>query len=175
MKVPRAAPLVAALALTAAAAAAGAPPASPYEPLAFLVGHCWKGSFPGSTVTDEHCFSFIYGEKFVRDRHVVHHGGGKPDDLGESIYLWDAAAQELQYLYIESAGGFSRGAVKSEDGALVFAPAHYTENGEEQVYRSRWRRVGPEGYEVLTEFEVKGTWTPRLRVQMQQVAASDTR
>ncbi len=55
-------------------APAQAPP-SPYQPLAFLVGHCWKGTFPEGKATDEHCFSWIYGGKFVRDEHVVHRGG----------------------------------------------------------------------------------------------------
>jgi hypothetical protein len=86
-------------ALGAAAAAAGADaPVAGYEPLAYLVGHCWRGSFPGSTVSDEHCFSWVYGGKFVRDQHVVHHGDGKPDELGESIYVWDAATRRLEYL-----------------------------------------------------------------------------
>jgi len=35
--------------------------------------------------TYEHCFSWIYGGKFVRDEHVVHRGAGRPDDFGESI------------------------------------------------------------------------------------------
>lgn len=175
MPVARAALLVTGLALARAVTAAVPAPASPYAPLAFLVGHCWKGTFPGSAVTDEHCFSWVYGDKFVRDQHVVHRGAGKADDLGESIYVWDATAQELQYLYIESAGGFSRGAVRSEAGTLVFPPARYTENGEEQLYRSRWRPLAPDTYEVVTEFEVKGTWTPRLRVQMRQVSAAGAR
>src|SRR5207344_2011873 len=84
---------------------------SPYQPLAFLIGHCWIGTFPDSEVTDKHCFSWVYGDKFVRDQHVVHRANGKPDDRGESIYLWDSAARQLQYLYIESGGGFSRGTV----------------------------------------------------------------
>jgi hypothetical protein len=55
-----------------------APPA-PYQPLAFLVGHCWQGTFPDGKATDGHCFSWIYGSKFVRDEHVVHSGDGHPD------------------------------------------------------------------------------------------------
>jgi hypothetical protein len=145
---------------------------SPYQPLAFLVGHCWRGTFPGGTVTDEHCFTWVYGGKFVRDQHVVRHGDGKPDDLGESIYLWDAATKQLQYLYIESAGGFSRGSVSGEGEALVFPPTHYAENGEEQTYRSRWQRRGDAAYEVVTEFLVKGQWTPGFAVHMQQVQAT---
>ena len=153
---------------------AAAPPASAYEPLAFLIGHCWKGTFPGSEVTDVHCFSWVYGDKFVRDVHVVHRGPGHEDE-GESLYLWDAASGELQYLYIESAGGFSRGTVARDGDTLVFPPSHYTENGEEQTYRSRWQRSGEHAYDVLTEFSVKGQWTPGFRVHMQELPAGQTR
>lgn len=156
-----------------AALSAQALPEAPsvYQPLSFLVGHCWKGTFPDGKSTDEHCFSWVYGGKFVRDQHVRHRGEGKPDDLGESIYLWDAATKELQYLYIESAGGFSRGTVSGEGDALVFPPTRYSEPGQEQTYRSRWQRSGEYAYDVITEFLVKGSWTPGFSVHMQQVGA----
>jgi hypothetical protein len=160
--------LAAGAALAGAAVASGADPApSPYQPLAFLVGHCWRGTFPGGKVTDEHCFSWVYGGKFVRDQHVVRHGAGTPDELGESIYLWDAAAQQLQYLYIESDGGFSRGSLSAEGDALVFPPTHYAEHGQEQTYRSRWRRAGDGAYDVVTEFLTQGQWAPGFSVHMQ--------
>jgi hypothetical protein len=142
---------------------------SPYRPLAFLIGHCWRGSFPDSQTTDVHCFSWVYGGKFVRDEHVVHRGGGRPDDFGESLYLWDAAAHELQYLYIESAGGYSRGTVAAEADALVFPPTHYREANEEQVYRSRWQRTGDAAYDVTTEFLIEGRWQPGFTLHMQQI------
>jgi hypothetical protein len=154
------------------AARAAEAPVPGYQPLAFLVGHCWRGTFPGGTVSDEHCFSWVYGGKFVRDQHVVRHSDGRRDDLGESIYVWDAAARQLQYLYIESAGGFSRGTVASDGDALVFAPTSYLEKGVTQTYRSSWRRVGEDAYDVLTEFLVKGSWTPGFSLHMQQVKAA---
>jgi len=150
-----------------AAARAEAP--GPYQPLAFLVGHCWKGSFPDSRVTDEHCFSWIYGGKFVRDQHVVHRGGAEPDAQGESIYVWDGSTQQLQYLYIESAGGFSRGTVTQEGTALVFPPTQYTEHGATQTYRSRWQPAGSDAYDVLTEFQAKDGWVEGFKVHMQQM------
>ncbi len=145
------------------------PAATAYRPLEFLVGHCWKGTFPDGQVTDEHCFSWIYGGKFVRDEHVVHRGGGKPDGFGESIYLWDAAARQLQYLYIESAGGYSRGTVSDEGDALVFPPTIYMEEGQAQTYRSRWQRAAPDAYDVVTEFQVKDRWVPGFTVHMKRV------
>ena len=170
-------PCLLAGAVTLAGLAAHAAPAasrSPFEPLSFLVGHCWKGTFPDGQVTDEHCFSWIYGDKFVRDEHVVHRGAGQPDDRGESIYVWDAAARQLQYLYIESAGGFSRGTVAGEGDTLVFPPTRYSANGEEQTYRSRWQRSGAHAYDVVTEFLVEGRWTPGFTLHMQQVPAESS-
>jgi hypothetical protein len=142
--------------------------ASPYQALSFLIGHCWKGTFPGSEVTDEHCFSYIYGGKFVRDEHVVH-GPKQPDAFGESIYLWNDAERSLEYLYIESAGGFSRGTVVREGDALVFPATRYREKGKEQVYRSRWQRTGTDGYDVVTEFQAGERWVPGFTIRMQQV------
>lgn len=157
------------LALAAAAAAAEPPPA--FAPLAFLAGHCWRGTFPGGQQTDEHCFSWVYDAKFVRDRHVVR-GEGHPDYLGESIYYWDSAAKQLEYLYIESDGGFSRGAVTSERDALVFPPTAYVENGQTKRYRSRWQRVGEDAYDVVTEFEAPTGWAPGFSVHMQRLPAA---
>ena len=155
--------------LAAMARAAGDAPSSPYQPLSFLVGHCWKGTFPDGKMTDEHCFSWIYGGKFVRDEHVVRRGEGHADGFGESIYLWDAASGRLEYLYIESAGGYSRGTVSVDGDALVFPPTSYRENGQEQVYRSRWQHSGTDAYDVVTEFQAKERWVPGFTVHMREV------
>jgi hypothetical protein len=166
----RAAALALTLSLAAAAlAAAPAPavPANPYQPLEFLVGHCWKGTFPGSTQTDEHCFSRVYGGKFLRDEHVVHRDG-TPDAFGETLYLWNAAAAQLEYLYIESGGSFMRGTVGADGQTLVFPEAPYVDGGKSMQVRSRWQRSGEAAYEVATEFEVSGRWVPGFSLQMQR-------
>ena len=160
----------AAAVLASLALPAPAQDASPYQPLAFLVGHCWKGTFPDSHTTDQHCFRWVYGGKFIRDEHVVHRGADTPDDHGESIYLWDAASRRLEYLYIESGGGYSRGTVNAEGAALVFPPTEYTESGTRQTYRSRWRLAGADAYDVETEFRVKGQWVPGFKLHMQRQA-----
>jgi hypothetical protein len=149
--------------LAAAGSFAGANPE--YQPLAFLAEHCWKGAFPGGKQTDEHCFSWIYGGKFLRDRHTVR-AEGKPDALGESIYLWNGSAGQLEYLYIESDGGFSRGPVAVDKDALAFPETSFVENGKTMVYRSRWQRSGADSYEVVTEFQAKDGWVPGFKVHM---------
>lgn len=143
-----------------------AQPVAGYQPMAFLADHCWKGAFPGGR-TDEHCFTWIYGGKFLRDRHTVR-PQGKPDASGESIYFWDSAAKRLEYLYIESDGGFSRGPVSIDNEALVFPDTSLVENGQAVVYRSRWQRSGESAYDVVTEFKSKDGWGPGFKIHMQQ-------
>jgi len=138
-----------------------------YQPLAFLAEHCWKGAFPGGKQTDEHCFSWVYGGKFLRDRHTLR-TEGKPDATGESIYFWDSAAKRLEYLYIESDGGFSRGPVSVDSNALVFPDTTFVEDGKTMVYRSRWQRSGNNAYDVVTEFKSKEAWVPGFKVHMEQ-------
>jgi hypothetical protein len=140
-----------------------------YRPLAFLADHCWKGAFPGGR-TDEHCFTWIYDGKFLRDRHTVR-AAGKPDASGESIYFWDSTAQRLEYLYIESDGGFSRGPVSIDKEALVFPDTSFVEKGKTLVYRSRWQRSGARAYDVVTEFKDGEGWVPGFRVHMELAGA----
>jgi hypothetical protein len=59
----------------------------------------------------------------------------QPDALGESIYFWDSAAKRLEYLYIESDGGFSRGPVSIDNEALLFPDTSFVENGKTMVYQ----------------------------------------
>jgi hypothetical protein len=162
--------IFAALLLLPVLSPAAAEPQGVYQPLEFLAGHCWMGSFPGGKRTDEHCFSWIYGGKFLRDVHTLR-GEGLPDAQGESIYLWNSSARQIEYLYIESEGGFSRGPVATDKDALVFPDTSFVENGRTQVYRSRWQRSGETAYDVITEFRDKDGWVPGFKVHMEQVGA----
>ena len=155
-------------------AAGAAAPADPYQPFAFLIGHCWVGTFAGNArTTDEHCFSRIYGGKFVRDEHVVHREG-RPDAFGETIYVWDPSSGRLEYLYIESAGGFIRGTVTIEQGALVFPAAGFIEPDGSMNVRSRWQRAGDDAYDVVTEFQMQDRWVPGFSLHMQRVQNAPT-
>jgi|ERR1700733_281298 len=160
--------LLAFVLLSFGTAAAAAEPPSVYQPLAFLAGHCWRGTFPDGKRTDEHCFSWIYGGKFLRDQHTVHNPG-QPDYLGETIYFWNSSQHRIEYLYIENDGGFSMGAMSTDKDELIFAPANHITDGATQSYRSRWKRSGDSGYEVITEFRSADGWVPRFKVHMEEL------
>jgi hypothetical protein len=75
----------------------------------------------------------------------------------------------VEYLYIESGGGFSRGPVATDRDALVFPDTSYVEGGKTQIYRSRWQRRGENAYDVVTEFQAKDGWVPGFSLHMEQV------
>jgi hypothetical protein len=152
-------------ALIGIAVAAGAEPLAAYQPLEYLAGYCWKGTFPDGKQTDEHCFSWMYGGRFLRDRHTVR-ADGHADSLGETIYFWNSGARQLEYLYVESGGGFSRGVVGIAPGVLVFPPTSYVENGQTQTYRSRWSHADDAAYDVVTEFQAGAAWKEGFKVHM---------
>ena len=66
------------LLLSCVPVAATAAPVEALAPMAFLVGHCWKGAIPGSNKTDEHCFQWMYDGRALRDTHIVR-SPGAPD------------------------------------------------------------------------------------------------
>jgi hypothetical protein len=158
----------AALLATLTAAAEG-PGRQPLEPLSFLAGHCWKGAFAGTQITDEHCFTWLYDGKFLRDRHVLRQGPGHAEKGGETIYFWDSKSRQIEYLYIERSGGYLRGAVSGDGANLNFPESIYTEDGQEQGVRSRWERSGDDAYDVATDFRQGADWSPGFRIHMQRV------
>jgi hypothetical protein len=111
--------LVLALALQAAAPALSAE----LQPLAFLVGSCWRAPSPGTTGTDTHCYTAMLGGRYIRDVHVAE-GPGAPYS-GETIYRWDPRARRIRFDYYASDGGYSWGFVNPTPGGLDFPGDRY--------------------------------------------------
>jgi len=117
-----------------------------FEPMAFLVGHCWEGKFADGK-TDTHCFDATYGGQHIRDRHEVK--GGKAVYRGETIYSREG--QGVTYTYWNSLGGVSRGTMKPEDDKLDFGvEQHRTADGREIAIATYWQLKGADGYEAIT-------------------------
>src|SRR5262245_15982451 len=93
-------PVALGLLLGVALAQAADAPSAPLAPLAFLAGYCWDGAFADGKRTDKHCYQWVYGGKFLRDRHVV--SGGKEPYQGETLYFWDSETQKIAYIYFNS-------------------------------------------------------------------------
>ena len=162
LRIALAGALVSAAAFSGSAAAA---PIEPLQPMAFLAGHCWKGDFPGGKQTDEHCFTWLYDGKALRDTHTVR-TPGRPDYVGETTYYWDSAAKRVEYIYIENLGGISRGNMQSTPEALVFPATQYVAEGQAMTYRVRWTRLSDTSYEAWSEMQGKDGWTTMFKLTM---------
>jgi hypothetical protein len=152
--------------LSLPAAAAAVEPA--LQPLAFLEGHCWKGTLPGTSDVDEHCFTWMFEGRYLRDRHVVRRGE-KAVYQGESIYYWNGAANRLEYFYVTADGGHSVGQVVPQAGAIDFPAAKLVTATRSFGFRGRWKRLGEDAYEVLREYETDKGWAP-VTIVMTKVA-----
>ncbi|NJO12449.1 MAG: hypothetical protein HC872_02145 [Gammaproteobacteria bacterium] len=134
------------------------------EPLEFLVGHCWSGTFADGKSVDTHCFEAVYGGQFVRDRHVVR--GDKPDYHGESLYWRDGQSGTIRYLYFNSDGGVSHGTLEPKADRLQFGDEEYTgPDGKVQRFRTVWQRRGADTYVATTEQQNGEEWQPAWRVE----------
>jgi hypothetical protein len=158
-------------ALTAAvlalpAPAQDAPVPEHFRPLAFLVGSCWKGTFPNGKSTDEHCFEWMLGKgRFIRDRHVVK--GPEPDYSGETVYAYDAEKKKVVYRYFASPGFFTEGSLEYADEGIVFPERVVAAAGVKEMrtlfqpsaagdsYRVRSMEKTPEGWKELWTMEMK--------------------
>jgi hypothetical protein len=163
--------IVALLGLTASASALPAfsetSPATPQlQPMAFLAGQCWSGPFADGKSTDEHCFEWVYGGRFLRDRHIVR-GGEKPY-RGETLYYWDAAEQAIAYIYFNSDGGVSRGLAKAEGDALVFPSERYADGATTREFGTTWKREGEDRYVAVTRELKDGKWLEAWRVDFRR-------
>ena len=155
------------LAATTVAAPAVSAPIEPLQPMAFLAGHCWKGDFAEGKQSDEHCFTWLYDGKALRDTHTVR-TPGKPDYVGETTYYWDSAARRVEYVYIENLGGVSRGSMQSTPDALVFPATQYVADGQAMTYRVRWTPVGSDAYEAWSEARSGDGWSTMFRLTLKR-------
>jgi hypothetical protein len=146
-----------------------AAPSEAFLPMAFLAGHCWKGTIPGSDTTAEHCFTWLLDGKALRDVDRVQKPGA-PDYTGETTYYFDAEKRQVEYIYLENQGGVGRGTMEPASGALVFPATTLVEPGAVTIYRARWTQIGVNAYEALTEIQGKSGWTTMMKITYERQA-----
>ena len=131
----------------------------------FLLGSCWRGTFPDGRASDEHCFEPLFGGQFVRDRHVV--SGGKEPYSGETTYAWDAASRRIVYWYIASDGAYSTGHAEEQGDAIVFPEAHVSASGTREL-RNVWRRTGADTYRIEVSEKAGAGFKPLWSMEMRR-------
>lgn len=96
-----------------------APVPSQFAIIERLIGKTWRGVFEGKPsdrpMVDIARWELALGGKAVRIRHVINDGlyGG------ETFIMWDDVKQSLVYFYFTTAGFYTSGSMREEDGVLV--------------------------------------------------------
>ena len=141
-------------------------------PFAFLAGACWRGTFPDGRQSDTHCFSPIYADTYLQDRHVV--DGAPAPYSGETLYRLDAMSRQLGFTYHASDGSRTVGRAIPIENGLSFSEAHRAADGTETPIRTTWLRDGADAYLVTSEMQQGGSWRTMLRMRMQRIGPSPT-
>lgn len=159
--------IAATLALLAIPAGSPAAPAPELAPFAFLADSCWRAAFPGGRLTDTHCFTWVYGGHFLRDRHVV--TGPSEPYRGETLYRPDRAAAAIRYDYYSSDGAHSGGLARPDGAAIRFTEE--VDGGAHDgatIIRSSWTRED-DGYVALAETPPGDGWRTLWRMHFTRV------
>ena len=122
-----------------------------FQPLAFLLGACWRGTFADGRTTDVRCVEPVFGGKFLRERHVVRRAG-QADYQGETVYHWDPEARKIRYTYWNSSGGVSTGTMEVQGARRVFPAEIYKgSGGRTREFRTTWHVMGDTAWTMVTE------------------------
>jgi len=114
-------------AFLACVSGAGAAEMNPrLAPLAPLLGKTWRGTVspPGAAKpsVDVSRFELALNGQAVRNRHSIDDGAYG----GETFIVWEEEKQSLVYYYFTTAGFYTTGTLRAEDGAIV---SHETVKG----------------------------------------------
>ena len=148
--------LLASLAIPAAAAPAELSPR--LAPLRPFLGKTWRGVFPDAKPdkpkVDVSRFEAALNGQAVRNLHSINDG----EYGGETVIVWDQQKQALVFYYFTTAGFYTTGTMREQEGALVSHEVVKGEAGGIREVKATFR-VQPDGrLHVKTQYLEQGAW-----------------
>lgn len=148
--------LLAALALPAVAYPAELNPR--LAPLKPLVEKTWRGVFPeskpGKPMVDVSRFEVALNGQGVRNLHSINDG----EYGGETLIVWDQEKQALVFYYFTTAGFYTTGTMRAEDGGLVsHEVVKGSADGVSEV-KATFRLLPDGRLHVKTQYLKEGKW-----------------
>ena len=128
--------------------------------LAPYVGKTFQGTFTdaasGKEAVDVQVWEEILGGKAVRITHSLNRG----EYGGETIIFWDGKTEAVTFYYFTTAGFFTHGTMKLEDG--VFTALEKVEGGVGGIteVRSSSTRLADGRLHMKSEYLQNGAWVP---------------
>jgi hypothetical protein len=130
------------------------------QDLAPYVGKTFQGEFTdavsGKKSVDVQVWEEMLGGKAIRITHSLNEG----QYGGESIVFWDGKIEQVAFYYFTTAGFFTHGTMKLEDGA--FTAVEKVEGGAGGIteVRSSSTRLEDGRLHMKSEYLKDGQWTP---------------
>lgn len=164
-------PTLYALLLAAPAALAG--PLDGFGWFADLVGSCWVGRFPDGKTQHSQCYTSQY-DRFLRGTATLsaeHEGVMQDRFFGDSVFARDQASDKIIYYIWGSNGSHSRHEAFYAGDELVF-PVQRKDDPAVIEYRSVWRRIDADQFEVRRETPEGSGWKTELTVVYRRAGAA---
>lgn len=137
---------------------------SDFAPIQFVVGSCWSGAFADGATTDEHCFEWMYGNRFIRDRHAVRDKSGAIVYQGETVYGWNPQTKRIEYRYWSAEGLMLDGWVEQRGDAILFPSSYPAADGRHEL-RATWTRLGNDAYKAVNAEKSGNEWKEQFSVE----------
>jgi len=129
------------------------------EPLRPFLNKTWKGKV-AETPEKEPVYDIARWERILNGRGVrILHSVNDGDYGGETIVVWDAEQESLIFYYFTTAGFYTNGTVKMEDGKMI-SHEFVTGNQDGITEVKSTTKLTAEGkMEVTTQMLKNGEWT----------------
>jgi hypothetical protein len=141
--------------------AAAAPPLSKFGWFADMVGSCWVGTFPDGKTRHSHCYTTQF-DRFIRGTATLA-VDGTDKFAGDSVFAWDEKEQRIVY-YIWASDGSHRSHEARYAGDELAFPIYSQKDPGKVLYRSVWRRIGADSFQVRREVPEGSGWKTELTV-----------
>ena len=138
-----------------------------------LVGSCWVGSFPDGMTSHTHCYTVQF-DKFIRGTAslaVQREGQSHRTFEGDSVFAWNESKQRIIY-YIWGSDGSHRQLEAQFIGEELAFPVSSRKDPNQVAYRSVWRRLGNDAFEVRRERPSGMGWSTELTVVYRRAPSS---
>ena len=138
-----------------------APPLEKFGWFADTVGSCWVGTFPDGKTRHTHCYTAQFGH-FIRGTAALS-VEGTDKFSGDSVFAWDPNERRIVYYLWASDGSHSSHEARYAGQELAFPIQSRKEPGK-VAYRSVWRRIDADSFEVRREVPDGAGWKTELTV-----------
>lgn len=130
-----------------------------------LAGSCWVATFPDGRTVHTQCYTRQFG-KFMRGSARLEserEGQRSTQFEGDSMFAWDQSTRKIAYFIWGSNGSYRQLDAHCVDEELFF-PVPGRTDPTQIAYRSVWRRMGENSFEVRRERLSAGAWGVDVKV-----------